>query len=85
MLLPVWYLMAAPQSQCTSRLNNICHLHIPTGPCLLHHHGLYFATTVQFIQVILLSGEGIAQHQPHLQPHVFTIQRSIVIPLITLL
>jgi hypothetical protein len=30
-------------------------------------------------------GGGIARHQPHLQPHVFTVRRSVVIPLIVLL
>ena len=87
MLLPVLYLVAAPQSQCTSGLNNsqVRHLHIPAGPRPLYRHGLYLTTTVQFVQVVLLSGGGIARHQPRPQPHMFAVQRSAVIPLIALL
>jgi hypothetical protein len=70
MLPPMLYLMATR------------HLHIPASPRL---HGLYLATMVQFVQVVLLPGGGIAQHQPRLRHHVFTVQKSVVIPLIALL
>jgi hypothetical protein len=61
------------------------HLHIPAGPRLLRRHGLYLTTMVQFIQIVLLSGGGVARHQPRLQHHVFIVQKSVVIPLIALL
>ena len=46
MILPVLYLMAAPQSWYISRLNDIGHLHIPVGPHILHSHRLYLTSTV---------------------------------------
>jgi hypothetical protein len=84
MLPPVLYLVAAPQSRYIG-LNNICRLHILAGPCLLRRHSLYLTTTIQFMQIVLLSGRGITQHQPRLQPHEFAIKRSVVVPPIALL
>jgi hypothetical protein len=59
-------------------------LHIPVGP-LRRRHSLYLITMVQIIRIILLSGGGVARHQPRLQHHVFVVQKSVVIPLIALL
>jgi hypothetical protein len=61
------------------------HLHIPAGPLRRHCHRLYLTTMVQFVRIILLSGGGVARHQPRLQHHVFLVQKSVVIPLIALL
>ena len=72
MLPPMLYLVAARQ------------LHIPAGP-IRRRHGLYLTTMVQIIRIILLSGRGVARHRPHLQHHVFIVQKSVVIPLIALL
>ena len=85
MLPPVSYLVATLQSRYVSGLKKISHLHVHAGPCLFRRDHLYLTATVQVVQTVRLSGRGIAQHRSRLQPHMYAVKRSAVVPPIALL